>query len=67
MLKNIIERKCYNDDKKKALVKGFLRTDEKYQGKVKDDGCCAIVTLLTPENHLYVANVGKYCIPFSSY
>jgi len=58
MHKNITERKCYKEDKKKALLKGFLRTDEKYLAKSNDDGCCAVVSLLTEENHIYVANLG---------
>jgi len=56
--KNITERKCYKVDKKSALIKGFLRTDQKYQGKGKNDGTCAVVALLTEDNRLWVANVG---------
>ena len=58
MSKNITLRKCYKEDKKKAITKGFLRTDERYLSKMKSDGCTAIVALLTDDNKLYVGNAG---------
>jgi len=55
---NVVERKCYKTDKRKALHKGFILTDEKFLEKFVKDGCTAIVALLTSDNHLYVANAG---------
>ena len=55
---NITARKSYKTDKKKAIRKGFIITDEKYLSKFEKDGCTALVALLTENNHLYVANAG---------
>lgn len=64
MHKNITERKCYKDDKKKAITKGFLRTDDRYLSKSKPDGCTACIALLTSSGTLYIGNAGT---PYSLY
>jgi protein phosphatase 2C family protein 2/3 len=55
---NMLQRKCYATDKKKALIKAFLITDHDYLLKTPEDGCTALAALLTADNTLYVANAG---------
>jgi hypothetical protein len=59
MAKHIATRKCYASDKKKALYRGFIKTDEKWLAKFEKDGCTAVVVLLTEDNHIYVAHAGS--------
>jgi serine/threonine protein phosphatase PrpC len=50
--------KAYASDKSAALTEAFIKCDKKYIERVEDDGCTALVVLLTADNHLYVAHAG---------
>jgi serine/threonine protein phosphatase PrpC len=50
--------KAYATDKSAALTEAFIKCDKKYIERVEDDGCTALVVLLTADNHLYVAHAG---------
>jgi serine/threonine protein phosphatase PrpC len=50
--------KAYATDKSAALTEAFIKCDKKYIERVEDDGCTALVVLLTTDNHLYVAHAG---------
>jgi protein phosphatase 2C family protein 2/3 len=50
--------KAYATNKSAALTEAFIKCDKKYIERVEDDGCTALVVLLTTDNHLYVAHAG---------
>jgi len=66
MHKNAVKSKSFQTNKRKALRRAFTKTNESYMLKAKDDGCTALVALLT-EKHLYVANAGDCrCVLFQN-
>jgi protein phosphatase 2C family protein 2/3 len=50
--------KAYKTDKTAALSEAFIKCDKKYIEKVEDDGCTAVVVLVTGDNRLHVAWAG---------
>jgi len=58
MPKHIATQESFATDKIQALREGFIKTDEKYLGKYEEDGCTAVVAILTEDNQLYIAHAG---------